>query len=575
MKAIKIFLALTLLGSCLTTDVNAQQPMNTAQPLDGKQQSIVAISAFTAKGDLPQLQKALNSGLDAGLAVNEIKEVLVQLYAYTGFPRSLNALNTFLAVQKERKSKGINDPLGKDPSPLPTDKSRLQFGTELQTKLVGQPVKGEVYEFAPAIDQFLKEHLFGDIFGRDNLDWKTRELATIAALSALGGAESQLRSHFGVGLYNRLTEGELNHLVSIIQTNVGAKEGAAASQVLQTVLKQRQGNKGPEKTTVKNTLATTENSKDSNGVHVEKVFFPNRMVPKSDIDIAANIFLPPGFDKAQKYPAILVGHPAGGVKEQTAGLYARKLAEQGYITLAFDASYQGESGGEPRFLEDPSIRVQDFGAATDFLSLHPSVDAARIGVLGICAGGGFAVKAAQTEHRLKAVATVSMVDLGQLRREGLGGVLKPQMQQRLDEVAKQRTKEAAGEPVKYVNYVYNSPEEIPAGATGMYREGYEYYRTPRGQHPHSQNKYVFTSLDKLMNFTALDHVEMVAPRPLLMIVGSNADSRYFSDDAYKRAGQPKELFEVKGATHIDMYDKPQYVQPAVQKLTDFFRKHLK
>jgi fermentation-respiration switch protein FrsA (DUF1100 family) len=209
------------------------------------------------------------------------------------------------------------------------------------------------------------------------------------------------------------------------------------------------------------------------------------------------------------------------------------------------------------------------------MSLHPSVDANRIGVLGICAGGGFAIKAAQTEHRLKAVATVSMVDLGQLRREGLGGVLKSQMQQRLDEVAKQRTREANGEAIRYVNYVFNSAGEVPAGATGMYKEGYEYYRTPRGQHPNSQNQYVFTSLDKLMNFTALDQVEMIAPRPLLLIVGSNADSRYFSDNAYAKAGKPSELFEVKGATHIDMYDKPQYVTPAVQKLAEFFGNNLK
>jgi 4-carboxymuconolactone decarboxylase len=149
----------------LSNGLNAQKAMNTNQPLDVKQQSIVTISAFTAKGDLVQLQKALREGLDAGLTVNEIKEVLVQLYAYAGFPRSLNALNSLIAVLKERKSKGINDQFGKEPSPLPTNKSRLQFGTEMQTKLVGQPVKGEVYEFAPAIDQFLKEHLFGAIFG--------------------------------------------------------------------------------------------------------------------------------------------------------------------------------------------------------------------------------------------------------------------------------------------------------------------------------------------------------------------------------------------------------------------------
>jgi len=217
--------------------INAQQSMKADQHLDNKQQSVVAISAFTAKGDMVQLQKALNDGLDVGLTVNEIKEVLVQLYAYTGFPKSLNALNSFIAVLKDRKNKGINDLLGKEASPLPSDKSKLQFGTENQTKLVGQPVKGEVFEFAPAIDQFLKEHLFGDIFGRDNLDWKTRELATIAALASLGNVEGQLRSHFGVGMHNGLTADQLTHLVSIIQAKVGIKEAHIANQVLQMVLK--------------------------------------------------------------------------------------------------------------------------------------------------------------------------------------------------------------------------------------------------------------------------------------------------------------------------------------------------
>ncbi len=257
MTLLKVFLILGFITTCLTKNLPAQQLTNTDQALDSKQQCIVTISAFTAKGDLVLLQKALNNGLDAGLTVNEIKEVLVQLYAYTGFPRSLNALNTFIAVLKERKSKGINDKSGKDPSPLPNDKSRLQFGTEIQTKLVGQPVKGEVYEFAPAIDQFLKEHLFGDIFGRDNLDFKTREIATISALAGLGGAENQLRSHFNVGMYNGLKETQLVQLVSIIQTKVGAKEGTAANEVLQSVLKQKQ-NPGSTTNTATNNSKLSE-----------------------------------------------------------------------------------------------------------------------------------------------------------------------------------------------------------------------------------------------------------------------------------------------------------------------------
>jgi fermentation-respiration switch protein FrsA (DUF1100 family) len=302
---------------------------------------------------------------------------------------------------------------------------------------------------------------------------------------------------------------------------------------------------------------------------IERVTFPNR-----HITIVGNLYQPKEFDKNKKYPAILVGHPAGGVKEQAAGLYAQKLAEQGFIALAFDASYQGESGGEPRYLEDPAVRVEDFRAATDYLSIHASVDANRIGVLAICGGGGFAIKAAQTDHRLKAVATISMVDLGQLRRDGLNGMLKDQMRERLEEVGKQRIVEANGGVMKYANYVPTSLESIPENTPLMYREGYEYYRTERGQHPNSTNQYLFTSLDKLMDFTALDHVEMIAPRPILLITGSKSDTRYFSEEAYTKAGEPKELFEVQGASHVDMYDVPEYVEQAVKKLSNFFNKNL-
>ncbi|NCU05009.1 MAG: carboxymuconolactone decarboxylase, partial [Chitinophagaceae bacterium] len=252
MSTIKPFLVLVLFASCIVK-VNAQQSMHSSENLDKKQQIIVLISAFTAKGDQLQLQKALHDGLDAGLTVSEVKEVLVQLYAYSGFPRSLNALHTLMDVLKERKQKGINDAQGKEPKPLPTNKSKFQFGTEMQTKLIGQPVKGEVYAFAPAIDQFLKEHLFGDIFGRDNLDWKTREIATISALAGLGAAENQLRSHFNVGMYNGLTEAQLVELVTIIQTKVSAKDGIAANGVLQNVLK-----KNPTATAIHQ---TTNNNK--------------------------------------------------------------------------------------------------------------------------------------------------------------------------------------------------------------------------------------------------------------------------------------------------------------------------
>ncbi len=312
-----------------------------------------------------------------------------------------------------------------------------------------------------------------------------------------------------------------------------------------------------------------KNISENQSVTVQKVTFPNR-----DITLVGNLYLPDHFDPNQKYPAIIVGHPAGGVKEQTAGIYARKLAEQGYITLAFDASYQGESGGNPRYLEDPAVRTEDFRAATDYLSINPSINEKRIGVLAICGGGGYAIHAAQTEHRLKAVATISMVDLGALRRDGLNGSLNSQIQQRLDEVGEQRTREAKGEPVKYVGYVAGSPETIPANAPVMYREGYEYYRTARGQHPNSTNQYRLESIDKLINFTALNHVELISPRPLLLITGSESDTRYFSEEAYTKANEPKELFVVEGASHVAMYDIPEYVEQAVKKLSEFFGKHI-
>lgn len=545
-------LSIAVASVCFTA--NAQQNADVGNALTLKQESIIPVAAYMARGDQASLKNALNKALDARLSINEIKEILVQLYAYAGFPRSLNAINTLESVLNDRRQKGIKDLIGEEPSPIDFKNSKFEFGKNVQTKLTGITAIGAPQKFVPVIDTFLKEHLFADVFGRDNLDYQSREIATISALASMGGTESQLRSHLNVGRNTGLTEPQLRSIAFTIATKVGWQEGNTIVGMIDQLFN--------------STSNRMESS--SNGVRVQKVVFPNQR-----ITVVGNMYFPKDFDANRKYAAILVGHPAGGVKEQTAGIYAQKLAEQGFVTLTFDASYQGESGGEPRFLEDPAIRVEDFRAATDFLSTHAAVDPNRIGVLGICAGGGFAIKAAETEHRLKAVATVSMVDLGQLRREGLAGVLKPQMQQRLDEVGKQRTREAIGESVKYVNYVFNSPEEMPAGATGMYKEGYEYYRTPRGQHPNSQNKYVFTSLGKLMNFTALDHVELIAPRPLLLIVGKQADSRYFSDNALAKAAQPKELFEVSGASHIDMYDKPEYVPQAVKKLTDFFSKHLK
>jgi len=205
-------------------------------PLSAKQQSIVTISAFAANGEQGLLKRSLVEGLDAGLTINEIKEVLVQLYAYTGFPRSLNALSTFMTVLQERQQKDIKDVPGKLPTPLPENRNRFHYGDSNRTKLVGAPIGGGVFAFAPAIDQFLAEHLFGDIFGRDNLDWKTRELATISALAAIGKAEGQLRSHFAVGMRNGISAEEAAGIVTVISNKVGVKEGDSANAVLNRVL---------------------------------------------------------------------------------------------------------------------------------------------------------------------------------------------------------------------------------------------------------------------------------------------------------------------------------------------------
>ena len=206
-----------------------------AQTLDEKQQSIVAISAFTANGDQASLKISLREGLDAGLSINEIKETLYQLYAYTGFPRSLNAINTFQSLIRERLQKGIKDVEGNLATPINTSKTKYELGTENLNRLTGSSMAAGG-QFAPTIEQFLKEHLFADIFGRDNLDWKTRELATISALASIGKAEGQLRSHYRVGMRNGLTAAQLQETVSIISEKAGRVEGDSALSVLQRVL---------------------------------------------------------------------------------------------------------------------------------------------------------------------------------------------------------------------------------------------------------------------------------------------------------------------------------------------------
>ena len=232
--------------------------------LNAKQRAIIPIAAFTASGDLARLKTALNEGLGAGLTVNEIKEVLVQLYAYAGFPRSINGIGTFMAVLDERGKKDLKDETGKEASPIPTGKNSLEFGTENQTKLVGQPVGGPLYDFAPAIDQFLKAHLFGDIFQRDVLNWQDRELATVAALANIEGVNAQLQGHMIIGMHNGLTPEQLREVVSILKAKCGPKVAENAGVVLDQVLASMKQVTDGERSALDTKMTVVNNSKEKN-----------------------------------------------------------------------------------------------------------------------------------------------------------------------------------------------------------------------------------------------------------------------------------------------------------------------
>lgn len=296
---------------------------------------------------------------------------------------------------------------------------------------------------------------------------------------------------------------------------------------------------------------------------------------KMGLKIAALLFKPENFDENKQYPAIVVTHPGGGVKEQVASLYGWNLSKMGYVAIAFDASYQGESEGLPRYLEDPTSRVEDIRAAIDYLTSLPYVDKERIGTMGICAGGGYTMPAIQTDIRIKAAAGISSWNVGSWIRDGLppeGHCVK--MKEALKTAAECRIKEANGGDVTYVGYVPNSPEEFTDETPVIMKEASDYYKTSRCAYPTSVNKMALQSLDRLCAFDAFQYIDTVSPRPILLIVGSEADTKFFSQDAYERANEPKELYVVEGAIHVDLYDKPEFVPQVVKKLTEFFDKNI-
>ena len=293
------------------------------------------------------------------------------------------------------------------------------------------------------------------------------------------------------------------------------------------------------------------------------------------ITMAGNLYFPPNYNAAKKYPAIVVSHPWGGVKEQTAGLYAQQLARKGFITLAYDASHYGESGGMPRDLEDPSDRVQDIRSAVGYLASLPQVNALRIGTVGVCAGGGYTLNEAQTDLRVKAVAGVVTYDIGEATRTGIEGmpVSAEDQHKLLADVDEQLNEEAGGAPV-LVKPLLPPLSSINASSPSFLREATNYYLTPRGAYPHAHNRYVVTSPGLHLAYYPLTHMDLISPRPVLLISGSRAETLKFSEAAYAQAKQPKEIMVIPGASHFDLYDKPQYVKPAVNKLAEFFGKYL-
>ncbi|GAB3681222.1 alpha/beta hydrolase [Saccharopolyspora tripterygii] len=285
-----------------------------------------------------------------------------------------------------------------------------------------------------------------------------------------------------------------------------------------------------------------------------------------DLMLAGHLYTP-DTTSSERSPAIVVGHPATGVKEQTPSLYAQRLADQGYIALTFDAAYQGDSEGQPRGLEDPFQRADDFRWAVSYLANRDDVDAERIGVLGICASGGYVPFAAQTDHRMKAVATVSAVDLPGFFRagdaDGFNELVKQSGQAYSDEVA--------GKPVPMVPAL---PETADESTPESVAEFVDYYKTPRGQHPCSTNTWALRSAALLDQYDSYAQVDKIAPRPLLMIAGTKAATLPFSEGAVAKAGDNAELHLIEGATHVDLYDKDEYLTPAVAKLTEFFNRNL-
>lgn len=305
----------------------------------------------------------------------------------------------------------------------------------------------------------------------------------------------------------------------------------------------------------------------SDSVTRKRVVYQNRY----GLDIAGELYLAKDMDPARKHPALVVGAPYGGVKEQGPCVYGDQLAQRGFVVLTFDQSFMGESSGFPRNLSSPDIFVENFSAAVDFLGLQPFVDRERIGAIGICGSGGFALSAAQVDTRIKTVATASMYDMSAAVR---GGQDPAALQAVKEQLSAQRWVDAEN---GYPEYLPGFPErpidEVPVNIPEPNAEWMRFYALKRGHHPNARGGFTTTSVLTMMNFPLLAHIDEIAPRPILFVVGDRAHSKFFSEDAYAAAQEPKELYTVTDAEHIDLYDRTDRIP--FDKLAEFFKHNLK
>jgi fermentation-respiration switch protein FrsA (DUF1100 family) len=315
-----------------------------------------------------------------------------------------------------------------------------------------------------------------------------------------------------------------------------------------------------------------DNFYKSDAVNVQSVSFHNQYRMK----ISGNLFTPKNMDRSKRNRAIVVGHPMGAVKEQSANLYATKMAEQGFVTLSIDVAFWGGSDGQPRNAVAPDIYAESFSAAIDYLGSQTFVDKLNIGAIGICGSGSFVISAAKIDPRMKAIATVSMYDMGAANRNALNHSLTlAQRKTIIADAAEHRYAEFAGGPTQYTG---GTEHVLNEKTHPIQREFYDFYRTPRGEFtpkgstPLLTTHPTLTSNVKFMNFYPFNDIETISPRPMLFITGDQAHSKEFSEEAYKLAAEPKELYYVAGAGHVDLYDRVPLIP--FDKLTAFFNKNL-